>query len=369
LPRTQVELVELEENVRLHPHELLRRSGIGACRWAAPSAVLAAGGAASDFRERFGAEDFWRQASFVELPDEVRDDSDDARRSSREWESPTPSAPPRVAEYIERHGLYRGVGVERDTHRRFAAPRLSIDADRRNPKAVEWAARLASAAGDDPDLIAVLGGDGAMLRAIRTHWRKRLPFFGVNAGHVGFLLNDLAEPRVPQGDLLLYQLPLLWVQFETPAGVRVDGLAFNDAWVERATGQTAWLRVYVDGVVRMERVVADGMLTSTAAGSTSYARAMGAPPLPFHTPLLLLVGSNVLTPTSWKSAALRVESEVLIETADPVQRPLVGYIDGMPQGPVRSMRVRTSRIAAAELAFLPEHNPAEKLARIQFPAH
>jgi hypothetical protein len=83
----------------------------------------------------------------------------------------------------------------------------------------------------------------------------------------------------------------------------------------------------------------------------------------------LLVGSNVLTPTSWKSAALRVESEVLIETADPVQRPLVGYIDGMPQGPVRSMRVRTSRIAAAELAFLPEHNPAEKLARIQFPAH
>ena len=38
-------------------------------------------------------------------------------------------------------------------------------------------------------LLVVIGGDGTMLRAIRAHWRRRLPFLGINAGHIGFLLN------------------------------------------------------------------------------------------------------------------------------------------------------------------------------------
>jgi NAD+ kinase len=300
----------------------------------------------------------------LELPDRGKE----IRRSALEHRLLKDELDPRTADYILRHKLYQGVTPGRNTRKQFEPARIMLDIDAMNSKAIERAEQLRPLQSKDPDLIVVLGGDGTMLRSIRKHWRRRLPFFGLNVGHVGHLLNDAESPFNGGADVLLYQLPLLWVEMERDDGSHVSGLAFNDVWVERATGQTAWFRVTVDDAVRLEKVVADGMLVSTAAGSTSYARAMGAPALPFHTPLLLLVGSNVFMPPSWKSAALRIESEVFVETPDPDRRPLVGYIDGTPQGTVRSMRVRTSRIAAVELAFLNEYDPMEKLARIQFPS-
>ena len=90
-------------------------------------------------------------------------------------------------------------------------------------------------------------------------------------------------------------------------------------------------------------------------------------PLPLNTPALLLVGSNVLKPEFWKPVVLPLDSHIECTTLDPQKRPLEGYIDGVPQGEVRTMRARVSNIAAVELAFEPEHDPATKLARIQFP--
>jgi len=120
-------------------------------------------------------------------------------------------------------------------------------------------------------------------------------------------------------------------------------------------------------LLRLERLVADGALIASAAGSTSYARAMGAAPLPMNTPALLLVGSNVLRPEVFRPAILPLEAEVELRTLDPDKRPLKGFIDGVPQGEVRALRARISRIAGVELAFAPEHDAAEKLARVQFP--
>ena len=274
---------------------------------------------------------------------------------------------PEVARYVERHGLYRGVPPSRNCRLRLGGERLLYVLDEANPMAREIAESLGPHDEQDPTMIVVIGGDGTMLRAIREHWRRRVPFYGINAGHLGFLLND-ARPGDFQGrELVLEQAPLLRVETEDPDGQVRTALAFNDAWVERAAGQAAWIQVKVDGREKIPRLVGDGVLVSTAAGSASYARAMGATPLPLNTPALLLVGSNVLKPEFWKPVVLPLESRVEWTTLDPAKRPLVGYIDGVYQGPVHTMRARVSNIAAVELAFEPEHDPSSKLARIQFP--
>ena len=217
------------------------------------------------------------------------------------------------------------------------------------------------------DVVMAMGGDGTMLRTIRSEWRRRLPFYGINAGHMGFLLNEKLPATHLGREVVLEQLPLLKVETESENGSCQTALAFNDAWVERATGQTAWLQVTINGQQRLPQLVADGALIATAAGSTSYARAMGAHSMPLNTPALLLVGSNVLTPTFWQPAVLPLDSLVEIRTLDPDKRPLVGYIDGISQGRVVRMQARVSQTASLELAFDPSHDPAEKLARIQFP--
>ena len=135
-----------------------------------------------------------------------------------------------------------------------------------------------------------------------------------------------------------------------------------------AAGQRFYADTFgLNGQVRLPKVVCDGVLASTAAGSTAYAMSMGAQPLLADTPAWLLVGSNVMTPLNWKSALLSLEARVEIESLDPDKRPLNGFLYSNPVGDVVSMTVRISRIAAAELAFHPHHDLAEKIAQIQFP--
>ncbi len=275
---------------------------------------------------------------------------------------------PAAAAYIARHGLYQDVPSPRRAAVRFESPRIRLFVDEMNPRSVEMAERLKPLESPTPDIVVAVGGDGTMLRAIRKHWRDRLPFYGVNTGGMGFLLNGReAEPNW-NVELLLYQLPLLWVRAEFLDGTKNETLAFNDAWVERATGQTAWVKLSVNGEVRVAKLVGDGALVATAAGSSSYARAMGAAPVPLNTDVLVLVGSNVLKPAFWRPAMLPLDSEIELETLDPIRRPLRGFIDGVEQEKlVRRLRIRVSRTAAAELAFDPSHDPVAKLAFVQFP--
>ncbi len=277
--------------------------------------------------------------------------------------------PERVADYIDRHRLYQGTVAGGQCIFRLKECRFELVYDQHNEQAAALAREMARYQAPDPELLVVLGGDGTMLRAVRQSWRRRVPFYGVNIGHLGFLLNEQLPHRVAQQELVLWELPLLYVELLYQDGTLQHAWAFNDTWVERATGQTAWLEVRVDGQVRVPHLVADGALVATAAGSTAYARAMGAVPLPLGTPALLLVGSNVLRPILWRPVVLPVSAEVTLTTLDPVKRPLQAYVDGVAMGNVCQLRARASRVASVEMVFTPPHDPAAKLAAIQFPLH
>ncbi len=278
---------------------------------------------------------------------------------------------PEVADYIYRYRLYRGQLPNRVTAIQLRDPRVHIFADERNPRARAWTEDFTPfRAQHDPNCMVVLGGDGTMLAAVQEHWRKRLPFFGVNAGHLGFLLNqatDVLGGRFPPERLILRQLPMLYIETQDRDGAWTQHLTFNDAWIERATGQSAWLEVRINDQIRMPRLICDGALVSTAAASTAYARSMGATPLLADTPAWLLVGSNVMHPVHWRSALLSFESTVEIRSLDIDKRPLRAFLHGVPLGEVVTLRARMSRIASAELAFVPEYDMAEKIAQVQFP--
>jgi NAD+ kinase len=278
---------------------------------------------------------------------------------------------PRALAYIQRYGLYRAPIPNTWARGTLAGEEFLIRTDTRNTKAKALAKKLGKAAGKsrDPHFILTLGGDGAMLRCIREHWPRRLPFFGVNAGNLGFLMNrpeEVLGGAFPPGGVIFRQLPMLYLEFEDAQGRVTTAHGFNDAWVERCTSQSAWLEVTVNGVKRIPKLVSDGALVATAAGSTAYARSMGASPLLADTPAWLLVGSNVMEPAGWKSALLSTDSTVEIRCLDPKKRPVRAYVDGSSMNEVHSLRARISRAAAVELVFSARHDMAEKIAEIQF---
>ncbi len=395
LQKTRVELFDLEQATFTRTHVLEQRFGGEDEVWHVVGPDLIENGAdGASFIQRtwqHGTE-LWESARFIVVhhPDDHINKSDlpthhivvsvpmpreksstAIRETIFRHESIEDLVTPSVAQYISRYALYRGRLPEQSAQLQAGplCPMLVVDME--NPQAAGLMDRfLPKATDEDPNCIVVIGGDGTMLHAIRKHWRRRLPFIGINAGHRGFLLNNLPGDSMDTpslGDFRVQQLPLLYVEVALDDGTVRQSLAFNDAWAERATGQTAWLEVRVDGVVRIPKLIADGILLATPAGSTAYARAMGAAPLPPGTPALILVGSNVLEPTQWKVVHLPLEATVDIAVHAPDKRPVEAFVDGASFGRIRSMRMRVSRIAAAELGFLPSHDFASKLTAIQFP--
>jgi len=275
---------------------------------------------------------------------------------------------PAVAEYITRHRLFVPFSAERVNRLTLDRPRLLVVYDERNDRARAVAERYLPLSGEPPDLILVVGGDGTMLHAIRRHWRMRVPFLGVNAGHLGFLMNQLLPADLNGLQLVTRMQPMLRVDAVAPDGGVATGLAYSDAWLERAEGQAAWLRLDVDGQTRVPKIVGDGVLVATPSGSSAYARAMGASPLPLDTNAITLAGSNVFRPRFWKPMALSDDAVVELTSLDTSgKRPVRGFLDGSPLGILQGMTVRRSRVAAVELAFTQEFDPSDKLLRSLLP--
>jgi len=310
----------------------------------------------------------------IDLPPELSGPSSELRQKIFLHEDYQGWVTPEVQAYIERYGLYRGRLPSRRTRwqpGQAGQPRLLIFADEANPRAMEFAASYRRwEHQEDPTAILVLGGDGTMLAAIRQHWRRRIPFIGLNQGHLGFLLNDdsmFSPETLPATDCIIRLMPMLFIETEGPDGTRQTDLAFNDAWVERSTSQSAWLEVEVNGQIRIPKLVADGALVCTAAGSTAYARSMGVSPMPADAPGWTLAGSNVMNPPGWKSALLAPESVVAIRSIGGEKRPVEAYVGGRLLGQAIEFSARQSRIATVELVFAAQRDMAEKIAMIQFP--
>lgn len=130
----------------------------------------------------------------------------------------------------------------------------------------------------DVDLCIVLGGDGSILRALRTYARTGVPVFAVNFGDIGFLATiepqELHEGirRAFDGEFELLELPA--IALATPTGVE---RAINDVAIHRKVGERVAELAYVLDGEEVGSVRCDGLVVATPAGSTGYNLANGGP--------------------------------------------------------------------------------------------
>jgi len=389
-----IDLTDLEKEIFTRSHVLVKRFvDQGEVHLIVGSDLIQGGkeGQSHIQREWENGEELWRTANFGIIPRidcDIQDgdlppngrivanvlsgSSTEIRERVFRHEDITDLVTHSVRQYIERYALYRGMQPARNPDYNLDEPRLMLVIDERNEKAKRMAAKLDQfSSSKSPDLIAVCGGDGTMLRAIREHWRKRLPFIGINAGHYGFLLNDFDEADLGRqifSGLMIRHSPMLYVQSLDHTNARHEYLAFNDCWTRSVNGgQSAWTEISINGEVVIKKMVSDGVLICTASGSTSYARAMGATPMNVGASEFMLVGNNVFMPPFWRPVHLNPTDEVILTPQDIGKRAVDAYVDGIPLGTTQMMLVRQSRIAAVELLFQPQYDTAAKLRKIQFP--
>lgn len=240
-----------------------------------------------------------------------------------------------------------------------------ILADPRNPRAQARLARLEPRLPELPDdLVLVLGGDGHMLACMHEHGVRRT-YLGVNCGRVGFLLNDADDDALIQAledrAWTVREVNRLKLEGRTVDGKKVLDRALNDIYLERMSGQTAHLHIAVDGETIVERLVCDGVIISTALGSTAYALAAGGAACHLG---LSLVQLTPIAPHSPRLPSIVLSSDCVIDVTvqHPQKRPVRAVSDGRDHIRVAQVTVRQTR-GKVKLAFLEGHHPTHALVR------
>lgn len=221
---------------------------------------------------------------------------------------------------------------------------------------------------DDCDIIVPLGGDGFLLECLHKYHNKGKAFYGVNKGHEGFLLNkSLSErlsERIPKSHAIT--LHALNMTAMTEDGQKHEAFAFNEVSLFRQTRQAANIEIYVDGVKRMEKLVSDGVMVATPAGSTAYNLSAHGPILPLHAELLALTPICPFRPRRWQGALLPETAEVEFRALDPQKRPLSATADFTEIRHVTCVKIRQKKSVTAKLLFDPDHALEERIMREQF---
>jgi NAD+ kinase len=240
-----------------------------------------------------------------------------------------------------------------------------------SPKATEGFRALqgvASVPYEQAEALLVLGGDGFMLEAIRRFNPKRLPIYGMNLGTVGFLLNPFQTEGVV--DRIARAVPHRVVPLRATVthldGTTTTVLAINDVSLMRAGPQSAHIRIAVNGVERIERLVADGVLLATPAGSTAYNASAGGPILPLDSNVLPLSAIAAYRPRHWKGAVLPDSARVVLTALDTEKRPLTVYADGQSVEHVAEVAIAAAHDTPTTLLFDSGVGLEERLIAEQF---
>ncbi len=241
-----------------------------------------------------------------------------------------------------------------------------------HPGSREAAARLreryGSVAPQQADVLVVLGGDGFMLHTLHEHVDLALPVFGMRLGEVGFLMNRYALDDLPERIKAARQVELtpLLMTAGRVGGSTYSAVAINEVSLLRQINQAAHLRILVNGRERVSKLVADGALVATAAGSTAYNLSAHGPILPLGTDAIVLTPISPFRPRRWQGAILPASAVVRFEIENPQRRPVSATADYDECRDVDWVEISQSKNIRHRLLFDPEHSLEERILNEQF---
>ncbi len=220
---------------------------------------------------------------------------------------------------------------------------------------------------DQADLIIVIGGDGSMLHALHNYMHLDIPFYGINAGSVGFMMNkfhienfreNLKHSKIAK----LYPLEMNTISTN---GKTDFALAINEVSIFRKSNQATKFKIIVDGIERME-MSADGALVSTPAGSSAYNLSAGGPIVPLTSKVLCLTPICPFRPRRWSGALLPADVEIKFEIIDSKKRPVNAVADFFEFKNIDSVTIKSSDKTIIKLLFDQHHTFEDRVIKEQF---
>lgn len=220
---------------------------------------------------------------------------------------------------------------------------------------------------EEAKLIIVIGGDGSMLHALHKFMHLNIPFYGINAGSVGFLMNSFHKENFLDNlqnskATNLHPLEMNAIDIN---GKSFIALAFNEVSIFRKTNQAIKFKIEIDGIERME-LSSDGALVATTAGSSAYNLSAGGPIVPLASRVLCLTPICPFRPRRWSGALLPLDVTINFKILEHTKRPVNAVADFHEVHNITSVSVKSSDTNVVQILFDQHHTFEDRVIKEQF---
>ena len=178
-------------------------------------------------------------------------------------------------------------------------------------------------------LIIVIGGDGFMLQTLKKFYKLKKSFYGVNSGHYGFLMNKFSNKNFLKNltNAKLIQINPLEMNVRTKNNQLKKSIAINEISILRQSKQAASVMISNRKSVVIKKLIADGVLVSTPAGSTAYNLSVHGPILNLDSKKLAITPISPFRPRRWRGTVISEKSKINIKNLNVKKRPISAVAD------------------------------------------
>ena len=192
--------------------------------------------------------------------------------------------------------------------------------------------------------IVVGGGDGYMLNILKKYAKYDKPFFGINCGSFGFLMNKNSEinlnKRIRTAKKILLS-PLEIIIKKKNFSKKL--LAINELSLFRQSKQTSALEVKLNKRIILKKLIGDGLLVSTPAGSTAYNLSVHGPILSLNSKKLAITPISPFRPRRWKGKTVSNKNSITISNLNMKKRPIAAVADNIEIRDIKNVNIKISK--------------------------
>ena len=169
-----------------------------------------------------------------------------------------------------------------------------------------------------------------MLQTLKKNKKSKKSFYGVNSGNYGFLMNKFSKKMIVKNldkakTVKISPLEMLVI---TKKNIK-KSIAINEVSILRQSRQAANLSIKSNSKNVIKKLVSDGVLVSTPAGSTAYNLSVHGPILSLNSKKISIAPISAFRPRRWLGKIVSDKSKVMIKNLNPKKRPISAVADNV----------------------------------------
>ena len=215
----------------------------------------------------------------------------------------------------------------------------------------------------DSNAIVVIGGDGFMLETLKKYYRYDKPFYGMNKGTFGFLMNKFKVKNIKRciSKSKLIVISALEMTSISTKNIKKSAIAINEISLLRQSKQAASLRIQINKKILIKKLICDGVLVSTPAGSTAYNLSVHGPILSLNSRKLAVTPISSFRPRRWKGKVISDSSLVKIKNLNILKRPISVVADNIEVRNIKSVIIKIKNSIKFKLLYDKDNSLIKKI--------